>query len=71
MWIEEFFDSRLGDFKDRRVIDKLVERCQQVMNNEEEYITNWFVNTSDEKIQIKVEEEIELIWQRSRKKNKQ
>ena len=38
-WLKEFFESRPGDFY-RRGIEKLVERCEQVVTNNGEYITD-------------------------------
>ena len=38
-WLEEFFESRPGDFY-RRGIKKLVERWEQVVANNGEYITD-------------------------------
>ena len=37
VWLEEFFESRPGDFY-RRGIEKLVERWEQVVTNNGDYI---------------------------------
>ena len=36
-WLDEFFESKLGDFY-KGGIENLVKRCEQVVNNEGEYI---------------------------------